>query len=106
MNIIYPIIIRPRRGTFNEWNEKGKDIILRKSEIAVIQNNYIEDKSEPQFKIGDGMTPFKDLPYVTMHEAFRDGIIYTIGGLNTTINIDYMHRDDNFNTYSLTQEVI
>ena len=101
MNIIHPIIIRPRRGTLNEWNEKGKDIILRKSEIAVIQNNYIEDKSEPQFKIGDGITPFKDLPYVTMHEAFVNGIIYTTGGIYTTIGIDYMHRNNNFNTYAV-----
>ena len=83
---------------------KHQDIILRKSEIVVVQNNYEEDKSEPQFKIGDGITPFKDLPYVTMHEAFRDGIIYTTGGLYTTIDIDYMHRTDKFNSYSLNQE--
>lgn len=101
---MYPITIRPRRATLNEWNDKGKDIILRKSEIAVVQNNYIEDNSEPQFKIGDGITPFKDLPYVTIHEAFRDGIIYTTGGLYTTINIDYMHRNNEFNSYSLNQE--
>ena len=104
MNIIQPIEIRPRRATLNEWNEKGKDVILRKSEIAVVQNNYIEDNSEPQFKIGDGITPFKDLPYVTMHEAFRDGIMYTTGGPYTTVKMNYMHRNDNFNYYSVEQE--
>ena len=75
-----PITIRPRRATANEWKNNGYNEILRKFEIAVVQNNDADDY-EPRFKICDGVTPFKDLPYVTMYEAFRDGIIYTTGGL-------------------------
>ena len=89
---MHPMIIRPRRATIDEW--ETKNIILRKSEIAVIQNNNTNDGSEPRFKLGDGITHFKDLPYVTIHEAFRDGIVYTKGSNYTTIKIDYMHRGE------------
>ena len=59
-----PLIIRPRRGTLNEWNDH-KDIILRDRELVVIQNNDDID-AEPKFKLGDGVTPYKDLPYVSI----------------------------------------
>lgn len=89
---MHPIIIRPRCASIDEWNIQN--IILRKSEIAVVQNDDVTDYSEPKFKLGDGITPFKDLPYVTIHKAFRDGIIYTKGGIYTTIKIDYMYRGE------------
>ena len=86
---MYPLTIKPRRGTIDEWNEH-EDTILREHELVVIKNDNPE--LEPKFKLGDGVTPFKNLPYVTMHQAFRDGIMYSSNGRDTIyVRIDYIN---------------
>lgn len=52
------------------------DGILKDKEILVVHN---DDTHEVLFKLGDGIHKFSELPYVSMYEAFTEGVMYSKG---------------------------
>jgi len=61
----------PKMGYLSEC--KGSDIILRDKEILAV---HVDETKKVLFKLGNGIDKFDDLPYVTMFEAFKDGVMY------------------------------
>ena len=89
--MLYPLTIRPRRGTLDKWN--SVDYIPKEYEILVVQEAF--DEMEPSFKLGDGLHKFNELPYVSMDYAFRNGRIYPTTGnppYVAYVVIDYMYN--------------
>ena len=64
------ITILPRRDLEERWLTNNP--ILRESEFAVsVDNGTIK------YKLGDGCTPYNQLPFIDLFNSLTSGIIYT-----------------------------
>ena len=78
-----PITVRPKRATLEEC-KKSKEI-LKENEIIMVQ---VCENHEPLFKLGDGVSKFDDLHYVSIYDAFKRGRIYVKGSQFPYVIID------------------
>ena len=67
-------IIAPKQDFLSVCN--AVDGVLKDKEILVVHDDYTK---EVYFKLGDGIHKFSELPYVSMLEAFTEGVIYSKG---------------------------
>lgn len=67
-------IIAPKQDFLSVCN--AVDGVLKDKEILVVHDDYTK---EVYFKLGDGIHKFSELPYVSMLEAFTEGVIYSRG---------------------------
>jgi hypothetical protein len=81
-------IVQHRRGTTNEWS--ASKVIPKEGEIVIEEL----DNGTKKIKLGDGVTPFKDLPYISGSGGGGEGsggasliISYiTLSPVNVTVN--------------------
>lgn len=68
-------IVKLRRGTKEEWkqyeNKKPEESMPLEGELVIEYENITDDKGAiikriPRLKIGDGVTPYSELPYISI----------------------------------------
>lgn len=93
-------IIQLKRGTAERWEELNPV-------LKVGEPGYILGTSK--FKIGDGVTAWKDLPYVGDSNVFNARTHYdfpSIGNANTIYKAESEQKIYQWNTTSLKYEVL
>lgn len=78
MNTVRPLLIRPRRDTYENFAEAN--LVYRTGEMLVVRKGSVN-----RYKVGDGVRPFLELPYVSCEHMLSNGKIYAPG---YTITID------------------
>ena len=65
-----PLTILPKRDTEEEWERKNP--VLKQIEICVVYT-----KEGATYKLGNGVSSYKDLPFTTLEDVIENGIMYT-----------------------------
>lgn len=85
-----------RTDTWENWSnvsttDFGGNLVLLKGEIGIVQKTTTSQASnyENQFKIGNGTTPFKDLPWANVTDLNNYYNKTEINNLLKTINLTY-----------------
>ena len=82
-------VLKPRRGARDVMSNYKGSMILDKGEIFY-EFNASESASSARLKMGDGHTPYRDLPYGIGYEASQmicsDINIYDSGDTNSTLD--------------------
>ena len=80
----YPLTIRPRCDTENEWMKYNPVLKYREFVVSV-------DKNGVRYKIGDGISKYDKLQFVSLEMAITNGIIYCTGGLYSYVKIELIN---------------
>lgn len=78
---IYLLTIRPRCDTENEWIKYNPILKYREFVVSV-------DKNGARYKIGDGISKYDKLQFVSLEMAITNGIIYCTGGQYSHVKIE------------------
>ena len=80
----YHFTIRPRCDTENEWIKYNPVLKYREFVVSV-------DKNVARYKIGDGISKYDKLQFVSLEMAITNGIIYCTGGLYSHVKIELIN---------------
>ena len=80
----YPLTIRPRCDTENEWIKCNPILKYREFVVSV-------DKNGARYKIGDGISKYDKLQFVSLEMAITNGIIYCTGGQYSHVKIELIN---------------
>ena len=77
--------------TREEMTTTGADLILKDREL-LLETEGVDDKFTVRFKIGDGATPYKELPYISsIYKLFPN---FTLYNNNYTFGVDVLFKED------------
>ena len=79
-------ILRPRRGTANVMAGGRKDIVLAAGEIFFEMPNTGIGSGFGKIKMGDGQTPYKDLPYFLSNSTVSTDEVEIIPSNKNTVS--------------------
>ena len=82
----YPLTIRPRCDTENEWIKYNPILKYREFVVSV-------DKNGARYKIGDGISKYDKLQFVSLEMAITNGIIYCTGGQYSHVKIELINEN-------------
>jgi len=107
-NIKQNVKIQLRRDSKENWNDVNP--ILRNGELVIVQDKDDEDNTIVSFKMGDGINPYKNLPFIPLLEAINSGYIYfgkpvQING-KITLAIDDVKEDNSNKSKILSKKQI
>jgi len=96
MGVIRGAKILLRRDFRENW-EKVSDKVISNGELIIVQDYDENGNAVVAFKLGDGKSSYKDLPFVPLLDAINNGYIYWG---NTTLNngklsIALMDKEEN-----------
>lgn len=80
----YPLTIRSRCDTENEWIKHNPVLKYKEFVVSV-------DKNGVRYKIGDGISKYDKLQFVSLEMAITNGIIYCTGGLYSHVKIELIN---------------
>ena len=81
----------------NSANWENANPVLRAGELAV-------DTEKTLYKIGDGKTSWKDLPFMGMPNTLNEFCIYLPGATQPTIKFEIPKREENKNDFGWIAE--
>lgn len=79
--------ILPRRATAKKWKEVNP--IIRKKEFIVVETRF-----GFKYKLGDGKTAYKLLPFVSLFDGLQNGFIYTQDSEVPSVRIRFMSENE------------
>ena len=82
----YPLTIRPRSDTESAWVKHNPVLKLKECVVSICENRL-------KYKVGDGVTNYTELPFVTLEYALLNGGIYTHGGQYTFVKFEIINTD-------------
>lgn len=80
----YPLTIRPRCDIENEWIKYNPVLKYKEFVVSI-------DKDGARYKIGDGISKYDKLQFVSLEMAITNGIIYCTGGLYSHVKIELIN---------------